>query len=160
MINSEDFVEEYVSNCIDRGISSTKAICEEALREMEEINKKIREENNLRTQYKNLKHVLRHFNHESVRRTKTNDSSIILNEFSSITDSSYYDIMIKICQLIDMPNKIYTSREIMDSISGLENNTETYICIKDLADKGIIERDINRNLVKGPKWNERPLENK
>lgn len=159
MLNNNDFVEEYISECIDRGISNSKLICKEAIKEMEEIDIKIREANTLRIRYKNLKQVLKNFNHESVRKNKTNDFTAMLNETGNIKDSAYFDYMIKICDFIDNDSKFYTSRDIINSISGIENSTEIYICIKDLSDKGIIARDESedRFIIKGPKWAERPL---
>ncbi len=88
---------------------------------------------------------------------KINDTSIILNNGSDIKESAYYDIMIRICEYINISKVKITSRDIMNYISGLDNNSETYICIKDLADKGIIIRDEDRFILKGPKWDDRPI---
>lgn len=160
MLNNDDFVEEYISICIDNGISNSKLICNEAIKEMEEIDIKIREANSLRIRYKNLKQVLKNFNHPSVRKNRTNDFAAVLNETGDIKDSAYYNYMIKICEFIDDDSMSYTSRDIINSISGIENSTEIYICIKDLSDKGIIARDESedRYIIKGPKWDDRPME--
>lgn len=154
-MNSDDFVENYITKCIDNGISKPKAICEVALKEIEEIDKKLRESNLLRIRYKNLKLVLKNFNHESLKRTKDHIPSYI--EIDDIHNSPYYSVLIEICEFIEKSKSTLTSREIMDSIGNRENSHEIFGCIKTLADNGIISKNQERHILKGPKWEERPL---
>jgi len=156
MKNDDDFVNEYISECIDRGIKTTKDICNEARKEMDSIDKKLIEANKLRIRFKNLKQVLKNFNHESVRKNRTNDHTVILNQGGDITKSFFYEVMIKICDYIDSSESPFTTREIANHVSGIENASDTFLCIKELADNGIILRNEERQIIKGPKWNERP----
>ncbi|SRR6266705_1814884 len=153
----EDFVENFISLCIDKGINSPKAICEVALKEIQEIDEKLRESNKLRLRYKDLRSVLKNFNHESIRKTKDNIVSTYI-ETSDIKNSPYYNILIEVCEFINNSEELITSREIMDSIGNRENSQIIYGCIKTLADHGIISRDQDRHFIKGPKWEERPTE--
>lgn len=155
-MSSNDFVEDFISECIDNGISSQKAIAEKAYIEIQEIDKKLRESNLLRIRYRNLKDVLKEFNHESLKRIKENQVAVY-NSIDDIKDSSYYNILIEICEFIDSSKNIVTSREIMDAISNIENNKVIFGCIKTLSDNGIISRNKDRHILKGPKWDERPL---
>lgn len=155
-MNSEDFVDDYISNCIELNIKKPKDICEFALKEMQEIDEKLRESNLLRIRYRNLKDVLKEFNHESLKRIKENQVAVY-NSIDDIKDSSYYNILIEICEFIDSSKNIVTSREIMDAISNIENNKVIFGCIKTLSDNGIISRNKDRHILKGPKWDERPL---
>lgn len=155
-MNSEDFVENFITECITKGIKAKKAICEAAKAEMDEINVKLREFNNLRIRYKNLKSVLREFNHESLKRTK-NDENTVFYETVDINDSPYYDSLIEICEFINNSNSIVTSREIMDAVGSRENSQIIYSCIKILAENGIISRNEDRHIIKGPNWDNRPI---
>ena len=156
-MSSNDFVENYISDCIDNGISSQKAIVEKAYAEMQEIDKKLRESNLLRIRYKNLKDVLKEFNHESLKRIKEYQPQIY-NDITDIKDSSYYNVLIEICEFINSTDLLVTSREIMNAIGDIENSQIILGCIKTLSDNGIILRDKERHILKGPKWDERPLE--
>lgn len=159
MINSDDFVEQFISECIAKGVTSQKLICEIAQKEMIEIDEKLRESNLLRIRYKNLRDVLKNFNHESLKKIKNNAISSF-NEIGNIKESPYYDSLIKICAFIDFSKDIVTSREIMDKFGNRENSQEIYGLIKTLADHGIISRNENRHIIKGPKWDSRPQEEK
>lgn len=156
-MSSEDFVENFIENCILKGIKSQKDICDAALLEMQEIDEKLRESNLLRIRQKNLKQVLRELGHESLKKTRVNEDMKILGDIDKIENSSYISMMIKICNFIDnnLDNSI-TSREIINSVGSMDNDKEVYICIKNLYDNGILARDSNRNVICGPKWDERP----
>jgi hypothetical protein len=154
-MNSDDFVNNFISECIDNNIKSPKAICDLAQKEMAEIDEKLREFNKLRIRYKNLKSVLRQYDHESIARTK-NETFQSFNENEDITEYIHYSVLIDICEFIESSESIITPREIMDAIGDRENSEIVYGCIKTLGDHGIVSRDNDRNIIKGPKWDIRP----
>jgi len=159
-MSSEEFVENFISSCIDKGIKSQKDICNAALEQIQEIDIKLRESNNLRILQKNLRQVLRELGHESIKKPKSNEEISISGEIGQITDSAYLNLMIKICDFIEEnSDKAITGREIINGVGTLDNNTEVYMCIKALYENGILARDEgkDRNVLKGPKWNERPF---
>lgn len=151
----DDFVNNFISDCIDNNIKSPKAICDVVLNEMKEIDLKLRESNKLRIRYKNLKDVLRQYNHESILKTK-NESFQSFNEAEDITDYIHYDVLIDVCEFIEASQSIITPREIMDAVGDRENSEIVFGCIKTLGDHGIICRDNDRKILKGPKWDKRP----
>lgn len=156
MLNDDDFVDNYISECIDNGIKDKDSICSYALKEMDEIDIKIREINALRIRYKNLKDVLRSFNHDSVKRLKQNNVLPEFSDFSDIGESEYLPMIMDICNLIEVSSTGITSREILDRVGSVETNSECYLCIKALSDNGIISRNESRLIFRGPKWDERP----
>jgi len=155
-MNSEDFIENFITDCISKGIKSTKAICESAKSEMDKIDEQLRQSNLLRIRYKNLKSVLREFNHESLKRSK-NENYHIIYETTDINESPYFNILIEICNFIEKSENVVTAREIMDIIGNRENSQIIYSCIKTLAENGIISRNENRHIIKGPKWSDKPI---
>jgi hypothetical protein len=157
MIPSEDFIDDFISECIDKGIKTPNAICDVVIAEMDEIDKKLRESNLLRIKYKDLKSVLKHFDHFSLKKIDYASDSTF-SEVSNLKDFSYYNILIDICNFIDNAKNHITPREVMDSVGSRENSDIIYGCIKILGDHGIITRNEDRLIFKGPKWSERPVE--
>lgn len=159
---SNNFVDSYIDQCVDEGISDPKVMCERALSRIEEIEKKLLEFNSLRNEQKNLKSVLKFFNHESVKKTRKKNVQVIIND--NITndnfDSSYEDTLIAICNIIKNNKTSVSKRQIMDGVGGLEKNQIVYMAIKWLCDRGILSQEVDRTLIKGPNWENRPLEKK
>lgn len=157
-MSNEDFVEEFIEKCIVKGITSQKDICNSALSEIQEIDEKLKESNQLRIRKNNLKNVLRDLGHESLKKARTNEEVKVLSEIDKIENSSYVYLMIQICNFVhNNVNSSITSREIINAISSMDNEKEVYICIKNLYDNGILARSSkDRTVIRGPKWEERP----
>lgn len=155
-MSNSDFIEEYIENCIAKGISAENKICESAIVEMQEIDKKLRESNELRVRLSNLKQILRYFGHESTKKPRVNDIKI-LGDIGSIQDSSFISTMISICEFIENSNKnSVTSREIQNTLGSIDNDSKIMICIKNLYDNGILDKNSDRHVLKGKNWENRP----
>src|SRR5690348_11887261 len=122
-----EFVDDYISDSIKNGFSSVKEICDRALGEIDEINRKIQETNKLRVRENNLKELLKNFNHDSVKRAKKNISDrcqeISLENVNKSLISSIYNF-------IESKNVPVSAREILDSAGKMEQQQEIYMVIK------------------------------
>lgn len=158
-MSSENFVEDFIEECISKGIKSQKDICDTALLKMQEIDKKLRDSNQLRIDFKNLKQVLKELGHESIKKPRVNEEIKTNGDIGEIENSAYLTIMVNICNFINNSTQDFiTSREIVNAVGSMENDQEIYICIKNLYDNGILARsgDKERYVIKGPSWENRP----
>jgi hypothetical protein len=159
MSSQETFVEDFIEECISKGIKSQKDICNAALLKMQEIDRRLRSSNQLRIEFKNLKQVLKELGHESIKKPRINEEIQTNGDIGEIENSAYLAIMINICNFVNNANKnTITSREIVNAVGSMENDQEIYICIKNLYDNGILTRygDKERYVIKGPSWESRP----
>ena len=150
-MNSDDFLNEYVIESIKSGYCSPKEICDRALNELNDIDKKIRETNILRIKSKNLKQVLKNFGHDSANKRK-NVSEFLLE--SNLNDL-YNTTVINICEFVEYKCKPVTSREILDNVGNREQHQQTYMAIKWLCDSGILSRNSDRSFIPGENWDKR-----
>lgn len=159
---SDDFIEKFISDCVNDGKSSPKDICSEALKQISKVELEIAESNKLFIQKRNLIAVLKNFDHESVRRGRKSSSIFVNDDLSNIDkDPSYKEFLLKICDLVEhkivnLSCSSVTKREIMDLMGGPEKNQIVYIAIKWLCDKGILITNEDRSLNVGPNWINRP----
>lgn len=149
----DDFFDNYIVDSIKNGYASPREICNRALMELDEIDKKIRETNNLRIRYKNLKQVLKSFDHESTKKIKNNIE--LLNDYN--VNTLYNHVIINICSFIEKQEKSVSSREIIDNVGNREQHQEIYMGIKYLCDNGILSRKEDRSFIIGLNWNDRPI---
>lgn len=158
-MSNENFVEDFIEECISKGIKSQKDICDTALSKMQEIDLKLRESNKLRMEFKNLKQVLKDLGHESIKKPRTNEEIQTTGDIGKIENSSYFSMMVNICNYIENSiSESITSREIINGVGSMENDKEIYICIKNLYDNGILTRsgDKERFVIRGQNWENRP----
>src|SRR6188472_2000521 len=119
-MSDENFVDEFISDCILKGKKSQKDICAVALEEMHQIDEKLRESNKLRIRLKNLKQVLRDLGHDSIKKARTNEDVKILTDIDNIENSPYWEMMISICEFVDKNDgKSVTSRDIINTIGSM-----------------------------------------
>ena len=156
MSDLEDFVESYITSCVEEGAATPKQICDRALAAIAEIDKELATANGLRAKKKQLNAVLRNFEHESVRRHKRSSNAVLASDDLEFEQNPLYvEYATKIYDLMEKQNGSITPREIMDSIGGLEQNQLVYMVIKSLCDKGVLTRNEDRSLVKGENWENR-----
>ena len=152
-----DFIEQFISSCIKEGICSPNAICNAALKRIDEIDEILREQNVFRIEKANLRKVLRNFEHESIKRIKISKLNLINSDTSlNDMDASHKEFLIKICNYIGSVNKPITGREIMDAVGKMEENAYIYMAIKWLCEKNVLIRRDDRCLEKGDGWENRP----
>lgn len=157
-----DFVNEYISTCIQNGKTTPTDICEEASKEILSLDEEIKKIESIRSRQSNLRSVIRQLGGgEVVKRAKKAPMVVdpLLSE--SELDSYVHEICVKICDYIEKTHPVKLKpREIMDAVSSLEENKIVLTGIKWLWDHGVIEREENslvREISKGKNWNERPV---
>ena len=154
-MENDNFIEEYINNCVSLGIASPKKICEKVLEEIDIVDKELATSNDLRIKRKNLIGILRSFEHESIQKFKKSNN--ILNESIDSDNPSYKEYLINICSFIEKKDKNISKREIMDHVGGLEQNQIVYMAIKWLCDRGVLVTNEDRTLSKGEQWDSRPI---
>jgi len=165
---SSDFVEKYISDCIDQGFCSPKEICNRVLVRIDELDEELIRQNNLRKEKGDLQMVLRTFSHESSKKPRKSRSPIINPEVAEVDlEPSYINLLSNICNFIENSKRSVMPREIMDRMLR-EKQVEhgnvddkqrcVYMSIKWLLDRGIVNRDdVDRSITPGNNWKERPF---
>lgn len=153
---SNEFISNFITECIEKNIFDKDSICEEAIRQSKEIDIELAKLDKLRRRQIQLRSVLKSFDHESVRRIR---GSRIVTERpqDKLNDSMdlFIDMKIKICDFLEKTGPV-TSRSIMDAVGDLQRDEVTYGAIKSLSENGIIDRDNNGRVIKGVNWDKRP----
>ncbi len=154
---SDNFVEEFLSDCIDNDIVSPKEICDKVVKRSGEITDILKAQNNLRVELKNLNKVLRHFGHDSVKRKRKKKVQTV-NPNASVADldQAFIEQIVKICNFVNETSSSVTPRSIMDAVGNLEADSEVYVAIKWLCENGILYKNDDRSLEKGERWDTRP----
>jgi len=162
-----DFVEKYISDCIDHGICSPKEMCDHALNRIDEIDEELMVQNTLRKEKNHLQMVLRTFNHESSKKPRKSRVPIINPDVAETDlEPSYINLLSSICDFIKASKRSVMPREIMDRMLR-DNKVEhgnvddkqrcIYMSIKWLLDKGMVNRDdTDRSISPGKNWKDRP----
>src|SRR5690606_18007947 len=154
---SNDFVADFITECIKKNILDSDSICNEAIRQSQEIDAELARLDKLRYRQIQLRNVLKSFNHESVRKIRS--SRIVTERPQDKLNESidlFIDMKIKICNYIE-ENGPATSRVIMDAVGNFQRDEVTYGAIKSLSEHGIIDRDELGNVIKGVNWDKRPI---
>lgn len=150
-----DFVEDFVEMCLDQDITKPIDITNEALRQRDEIDLKLEEFQKLREHRDNLTKVIRSLNPELKERKKTVTSIYpdLVND--DITDQMR-DIIKLIFKFINETDKNVSSREVIAGV-GWDNDepSPVYLSIRFLLENGILSRNADRTLLKGPEWDNR-----
>ena len=134
--SNPQFISEFISKCIINGINTPSNILNAAQLEIENINIKIKEVENLKITRSNLLDVVERFNESSI---KNNESEVLpMFTISNIISK-------KICNLLK-------SSDIQFPILINENNFDVNFCIKQLLEQKIINR-IDDKLCKGDRYN-------
>ncbi len=160
MQKNDDFVEQYIEECFNAGISKPTDICSKALKDIEAVEVKIEELRGLGVMKNNLVQVLRALNHEEGKNRGRKARAPMINPDITDLDSnpSYLEVLVKICDIIDQASSAPTMAEIIAK-SGYDTQDPTplYQAIKWLFNRGVIVRnEEDRTHMKGPKWDERP----
>lgn len=157
---SEDFVDTFITECIDKGITNMADICNVALLRRNELDKKIEEIQVLKTERENLQNVLRSLNHDEAksRGRRTKPPMVNLNIMDDENDPTYTNLLCSICDIVGESPGPLTPREIITKI-GYSNDdpSPVYMAIKWLAGRGILCRNpSDRTIECGEKWEDRP----
>lgn len=158
MMENDEFVDNYVSDCLDAGITKPSDICAKAVERIEFIDLEVEKIQNLREERDNLQKVLKSFNHESIKSRGRKAKAPIVNLEVTEDDPAYKELLSDICSQFEKHASL-TSRELLEKMDlHTEDPTPTYVAIKWLLSKGILERnESTRNLSKGSYWESRTV---
>lgn len=151
---SDDFVSDFISECVSKDIFSASQICEEAIRQMKDHEEELIKADQLRLRIYNLRKVLKQFSHETVRKIRSNR----LAEPANITaeaDDNIKKFAIKVCEYIE-DNGPSLPPQIRDAIGTYEDHSRIYGAMKWLGENGVIVRDsAGAKFLKGKNWDTR-----
>jgi hypothetical protein len=150
-----DFVSSYVSECIKKGSCKPEEICKNALDEIRICQNKIAEIDNLRIRKDNLTQVLRYFNHDSIRSLKGN--KVDTSERPDESSVQFQEFSIKICSYVENSVGPVSVSSIVESVGGYEFHALIYGAIKKLCSDEVLDRNDDRKIIQGVKWQQRPL---
>jgi len=153
-----DFVQDFISECIDNGFSKPTDIIKIALEKRNKIDEEIEKICKLKEERDNLQKVLKVFNYEDVRKPRRIKTSAINNELNeSEKDPSYMELIKDVVDVVESANRGLTSRELIVKVGydGLDPSP-IYMAIKWLFSKLILKRDLETKIItKGSAWEER-----
>jgi hypothetical protein len=153
-----DFVESFISHCLEKGITNMADICQEAIKERDEIDAELEKIHDLRERRENLQKVLRSLNHEEAKRGRRSKPPMVNpNIGEGDEDPTYSGLLESICDTINEATRSLTSREIINKVGydGLDPSP-VYMGMKWLLERGIIKRNDDRTMERGGEWERRP----
>ncbi len=158
---SNEFVNDFVDQCINSGKNNPKDIILEAQSKIDELEEKIKQIELLRSQQNNYRSVIKHLGGGDVvrkaKRPVTVDTSVSEEDLPPYIRS----LCVKICSFIENNKEDITPRMILDHCGSLQENKAAFVALKWLHDHGIVDRKTDgmaRLVIVGPKWDERPTE--
>jgi len=152
-----DFVENFISNCINDGISKPSDICNKALDRRNEIDLELEKIYELREERDNLQKVLKSLNHEEARRRRVKSPTINNELKDAEKDPSYIELLKEIAGVVENSSKPLTSREIIVKVGydGLDPSP-VYMAVKWLFERSVLQRNKeDRTITKGTDWDNR-----
>lgn len=147
-----DYLSKFMNNCLNSGKSSIHDITLAAKNRIEEIEQRLNEIEELKKEEKTLKSLIKQLGGDFQK-----EETIVFQSstaFSSL-DSKIQNISLMI---IHFMNDVEESsvRNIIDSISSLEDSKFVLTALKWLIDNKILNRnEQNRNIYKGSLWSEK-----
>lgn len=140
----QDFISEYIAICAEKGIDNFESILNNAKKEINDIDLKLKQINNLK-----------------LLRKKLSDVNIFLENDCKKEKITFFDIKNKnlSCKIIRLFEKEYINNIILSQFL-LEEKQEIYFCVKELVlnrvikfhfkkkDYFILHKDINFNKFK------------
>lgn len=150
MKSIESLVSDYISKCASNGVRSIKDMKKCIDSEISEINKKLVEVEPLRLERANLQKIAERFSAMLQEDKAVSDFDDSSQEMSKIHE--------RVITIVDKQSPL-SNRDII--LKFQEQDKDAYNedakiirAIKFLADKGILDKNEDRNIVKGPKWGE------
>lgn len=138
-----EFVENYINNCLEEGISGFAEIATKAKGRISEIDKILETMADLRKEKVNLLEVVK-----SIEPEKKAQQNQAIAEIPQIDELSA-----KICKEIEAYQAPILPRFLLEKIGyATVDPTPAYMAIKSLLDKEIICRAEDRKLYLGPNW--------
>lgn len=147
---NNQFVSDYIQQCVKNGIDNPKDICDAVREEIAEIDAKLHDADGLRIRKLDLHQVLITYGSNSLKRTNLETN---LDEESDEAKQIYA----KICDVIDQYGSM-TNREIIQKVGSYQEDMKVIRAIKWLGERQIIARDgtLDNKLIRGSNWDARP----
>lgn len=151
---SDNFVSDFIEECVNNNIYGAKDICEEAIKQIKSYEEELLKADQLRIKIYNLRKVLKQFNHDSVRKIRSNriaeTSSSHSNELDNLSKFAS-----AICKYIE-ENGPSSPYQIRDAIGSYEDHVKIYSAMKWLGENNIIVRDNSGSkFLQGNSWDSR-----
>lgn len=156
---SED-ISKFIGECASKGITQPEGIKQEALTKIKKIDEVLAEADKLRRDRSNMVSVIRSFGFEMPKTSKRVVSILSEETTEDQLDSASLSHAIQICQYLDnhSVSESITPRELMQKIGvTADRDYEIYSVIKWLCATGICNRTKLGGLVKGTRWDDRPV---
>jgi hypothetical protein len=150
-----DFVNDFISDCLENGITKMPDVCKKALQRRDEIDLELQKIYDLKEERDNLQKVLKALNHDEAKRGRKSKAPPV-NEIDTSDKSNTFILLLKdICSFVEKVSRPLTSREIIVSVGydGLDP-TPVYYGIKYLAERNVLGRN-DRDIIKGSNWDDR-----
>jgi hypothetical protein len=158
-MQNDNFVEQYMDNCLDSGIVKPDAMCNKALAEITDIDKSLEGYRELRIRRNNLMQVLRALNHEEGHTKRRRLRQIPVFDSENMTadeTAAFKEIADSICVVMEKSDFPPTMRDILTNTDyDTKDPTPFYRVAKKLFDTGVIARKDDRTLIPGPNWETR-----
>lgn len=157
---SEEVISKFIVECASQGITQPEGIKQAALNKIKKIDEILLEADKLRRDRSNMVSVIKSFGFEM---PKTNRRVVpILSEETTEDqlDTATLQYAIKICDYLENHEgcEAITPRELMGEFGiTADKDYEVYTVIKWLSATGICARTKAGALVKGPRWEHRPV---
>lgn len=153
--NYSQFVADYIQKCIGSGVTSRNDIIDYVLEEIKTIQQEINKMHDgivAKKQYKKKLQSVLTAQGYSAHQPKINEQK----PFEEDSEEAK-ELRANICALLEEKGAL-TNREILDSLSGYQEDAKIYRSIKWLGEKEIIKRDGSpeNRLEKGRNWENRP----
>jgi len=154
---SEDFVSDFIEECVNKNIFDAKQICEEAIKQIKVNEDELIKADQIRIKIYNLRKVLKQFNHETVRKIRSNRLRDVSKAYINTSELDLIkNYAINICNYIEK-NGPSSPHQIRDAIGSYEDHVKIYGAMKWLGEKNIITRDSSGlKFLKGNNWDIRP----
>jgi hypothetical protein len=154
--NYNQFLADFILQCVNDGKNSVLEICDCAEHELSNIENELKRIEQLKNNQAKLNNVIRQLKGYNIKDNIKNNDAVIssLNTNSIVPNMS--ELCVKICERLEN-NSITSPNDLMNSISSIEDNFYVYSAIKFLTDTGIIKRSgEDRSIITGDNWESRP----
>lgn len=140
MKNDDQFVADFIQQCIENQVVDTQGICEQALKEIEELDIQIHAADMARVRKNKLTQVLKYFNHKSARTRNTKVSAAKNKSIDEVAESITDDYKNNIIDYIST-HPDCNAMDILQFLGDFKNNEKVFFALKILVDEGKIQKD-------------------
>lgn len=152
MDRKTEFVSDYLIDLkLEKNIYKPDDVIEYVKNELNDIEQKLKEADDLRLRKIDLLYVLNHY-----QGSKQRKSAVPLLNLADDSEKQR-QLRIDICKIIEEKGSL-TNREIINKVGSYQQDAEVFLAIKWLGEHNIIKRENDGSEIKnvqGEKWDER-----